>query len=236
MIAASAAMTGSIQNHAISAGMLALLALTGCVTTRDMTADEMTTDSIQYAVVRGSAVAVSRPRDGAVLGYPWMTGLDVIMPSCGFARVVYHATPLQEGRVTYRADEGKTRETAFKAMTGEWCALSDLLLEEVHYAEHLITYRVWKGQQYLLDWPLVFNDNDGADYIADTDFVDSYDLQPLLRDVVQGDDNSGCDEEADMRLRVGKHGDLIQRGGKYCAVRGVYLQDLTRWVHTQTAP
>jgi hypothetical protein len=187
-----------------------------------------TPDGLGYAVAYGGAVELKKPPHNGPDSYPWVDPNEVIFWTCGFAELVYSEAPLQEPRKTYF--EEPRRRSTYLGMTGEWCALKDYLFEERVRDQQLLEFRTWHGKKYLLSFTPVYRDADGADYIARRGFIEYDELTPLLRTVVQGEDNSGCFYPDDKMLEVLRREkeDLIPVGEAYCFGHGVYLSDLVR--------
>jgi hypothetical protein len=179
-------------------------------------------------VAYDGAVALEKPPPGHTLElYPWMAGTDILITTCGFAKVIYNETPIRESRDSYR--DQPRRRTAYQAMTGEWCRLGEFLFEDRYRDEQLLVYRPWQGKKYLLNNTPVYQDDDGADYIARRDFVEYAELGALLRSVAQGRDNNGCFAPDGPELESRKDTeDLVRIADMYCFNRGVYLRDLAR--------
>ena len=82
-----------------------------------------------------------------------------------------------------------------------------------------------------MDFSIVYEDDDGNEYVADRSYIDRAGLVTLVRSVVQGDHNTGCFEADDPRLVAMKEAEeLLQMRDSYCFKSGVYLQDFARSV------
>jgi len=191
---------------------------------------------VGYAVVYDGAVAMRKPSaaegGGGLIDYPWWPDLPRFA-ACGFAQIEFNETPVQQPRARYE-DEPRRRGT-YRVMLGEWCVVADALLEAHERVQHLIRYREWNGKKYLLYHAQVYQDDAGAEYVAESDFIESNDLTPLLRDVAQGSSNFGC-FSADYPDELPRGEDLIRVGDEYCFRRGVYLQDLAQSLRTTPDP
>ena len=213
-----------MRKTALTTLAFAVIWLAGC----------MTTSEIEYAVVYDGAVAMKKPpAHNTRFSYPWQNSSEVLYWTCGFAQLTYNDTPIKEARSSY-ADQVR-RRTTYLAMIGEWCKVTPFLFEESHRSQRLIAYRRWKGRKYLLESSVVYQDNDGADYIAEKDFIEHDELKQLLRNVAQGSDNTGCFWPENPKLELMRETeDLVRVGDNYCFRAGVYLQDLARSLGTRS--
>ena len=121
--------------------------------------------------------------------------------------------------------DASRRRARFYYMTGEWCDVGPALFEEPHYSQNLIWYRTWKGKRYIVLHARVYQDAAGVDYVSDKVLFEWANLQPLARDVVQGEGNTGCFSPEDPEFEQHK-ADLVQVGDEYCFKSGILIRDL----------
>jgi hypothetical protein len=120
----------------------------------------------------------------------------------------------------------------YLVMLGEWCQVRDYLFEETGRSQNLVVFRQWRGRKYLLDYAIVYHDNDGAEYVADKAFVERVGLTSLTRPISQGRENSGCFGLEDFET-MKESLNLEKVGEGYCVRDGLYLQDLAKFVGTR---
>jgi hypothetical protein len=179
-----------------------------------------------YAVVYDGAVAMKKiPRKG-MEEYPWINPNEILTNSCDWAQITYNEVPMRAPMDSY--GEAKRSRSSYLYLTGEWCQTSDALLEANYRTQHVIYFREWRGKKYLMLWTRLYQDDEHRDYIAEKQFIDLLELQPLLHDIKQGRDNSGCIWPTNPELEEIKAREtLIQVGKDFCFKQGVYLRDLS---------
>jgi hypothetical protein len=178
-----------------------------------------------YAIVFDGAIAMEKVRREGIATYPWIDPSETVIWACDWAKITYNEVPLLIPADSYA--EARKQRAAYFYLTGEWCQVAKALLEANHRVQHVVFFRQWERKKYLLSWTRLYHDNDNHEYIAEKAFVDLLDLQPLLRDIKQGNENSGCFWSVDPDLEEIKAREvLVPYGEDFCFSKGVYLRDL----------
>ena len=124
-------------------------------------------DNLEYAVVSG-VESIQRVRTGSSL-FPWERAAPdevIVSLSCGFARVVY-ARVTSPGFAKLNDDINPKPWKAFVHI-GHYCKLQEFVLDGLH----LVAYRKWKGQDYLIDFAEIQVDDDERLYVDDSSFIE----------------------------------------------------------------
>ena len=124
-------------------------------------------DNLEYAIVSG-VESLQRVRTASSL-FPWdraAPGEVLVSLSCGFARVVYaRVTTPGFARLN---DDPNPKPWKVLVQLGHYCKLNEFVLD----GWHLVAYRTWKGQDYLITFAEIRVGEDERLYVDDPDFLE----------------------------------------------------------------
>ncbi len=194
--------------------------------------------SYDFFVVDETLSAIRKDRENGSNLLPWADShqtdaegeqvLINVSNNCGFAEYQYKGLSLDVFLRSIRSEPSKLDHETVVAIgsIGEWCRLSSNL----HERETLLTTRSWKGVNFIIDSVEIFTHYETGDtYLVQEYFIEEWNLGDLVKPIPDPGEQDSCwcaECMGPNQQKVFERENYERFGPYYCAVNGVYIQEL----------